>query len=351
MKRLAFAAAAALTCTGVARAATPGTFVALPSPVAPLSSSPPLSGGATATNEIVRHRVNARTRVDVALDEDGTPFRIVATQRLDVRVKGDYFFTVGAPLRAVEAAPGSASTPGLRATAITWAGFNPDRRTLSARATLDPAVAAPSLPLRIEVAPHRVTLVNTTAATATSYTAGVVAPPLRDYFAELKRAVVSDVLPSGGGVRVTTTTAPTRIRVVVPLHVAGLVAGRRLDSVLEDRLTVPGAGPIELTVRPARPGRLLDAPVAGLPGRALLDRVSRTVLTLARIRQYRSFLGNPDPTGRSVTTYVYRTAARPPSTPPVASVSGSTRGWGETLAVAAGLLLALAAGAFVWSRS
>src|SRR6478736_1408928 len=99
MKRLAFAAAAALTCTGVARAAIPGTFVALPSPVAPLSWSPPLSGGATATNEIVRHRVNARTRVDVALDEDGTPFRIVATQRLDVRVKGDYFFTVGAPLR------------------------------------------------------------------------------------------------------------------------------------------------------------------------------------------------------------------------------------------------------------
>jgi hypothetical protein len=124
-----------------------------------------------------------------------------------------------------------------------------------------------------------------------------------------------------------------------------------VDTVLEHRLTVRGAGSIELIVTPARPARLLDVPVAGLPGRALLDRVSRTVLTLARIRQYRSFLGNPDPTGRSVTTYVYRTAARPTSTPPVASATGSTRGWGGTLAVAAGLLLALAAGAFVWSRS
>src|SRR5262249_26720439 len=172
MKRLGLLAAAVLTCAGAAHAATPGTFVALPSPAAPLSSSPPLAGGATATNAIVRHRVNARTRVDVALDEDGTPFRIVATQRLDLRVKGDYFFTVGAPLRAVEAAPGSASTPGLRSTAITWAGFNPGRRTLAARATLDPAVAAPSLPLRVEVAPNRVTLVNATPTIATSFTAG-----------------------------------------------------------------------------------------------------------------------------------------------------------------------------------
>src|SRR5262249_32152880 len=108
---------------------------------------------------------------------------------------------------------------------------------------------------------------------------------------------------------------------------------------------------VGLVVEPALPARLLDAPVAGLSGRALLDRVSRTVLTLARIRQYRSFLGNPDPTGRSVTTYVYRTAARPPSTPPVAAATESSRGWGGTLAIGVGLLLALAAGALVWSRS
>jgi len=350
MKRIALIWLAAFTWTAVAAAAPPGPFVALPSPVAPLSASPPLGGGATATSEIVRHRVDARTRVDVAIDASGTPFRIVATQRLDVRVKGDYFFTIGAPLRAVEAAPGSDSTPGLRSTAITWAGFNPRRRTLVARVTLDPAVAAGSLPLRVEVAPGRVTLVNATALTAASYSADVVAPPLRAYFAELRRATDRDVIPSSGGARVTTRTSPTRVRVAAPLHVAGVVGGRRVDTILDERLMVRGAGPVRLTVTPARPARLLDAPVAGLAGRALLDRVSRTVLTLARVRQYGSFLGNQDPVGRSATTYVYRTAARP-APPPAAAANESARSWTSTLAVAAGLLLALAAGAVVWSRS
>ena len=350
MRRAALVAVVALTSGGVAFAAPPGSFVTLPSPVAPLSGSPPLSGGATATSEIVRHRVDAHTRVAVALDAHGTPFRVVATQRLDVRVKGDYFFTIGAPLRAVEAAPGSDSTPGQRATAITWAGFNPGRRTLTARATLDPALAAMSLPLRVEVAPGRVTLVNATGVSATSYTAGVVAPPLRAYFAELKRDVDRDVVPSSGGARVTTRTSPTRVRVVTPLHVSGVVGRRRVDALLEDRLVLRASGPLRLTVTPARPARLLDARVAGLSGRALLDRVSRTVLTLARTRQYRSFLGNPDPTGRSATTYVYRTAA-PPAPPPVVAAPVSTRSWGSTLAVAGGLLLALVAAAFVWSRS
>lgn len=350
MKRLGPAAVIALTWSGAALAAPPGSFVPLPSPVAPLSASPPLSGGATSTSEIVRHHVDARTRVDIALDNGGTPFRIVATQRLDVRVKGDYFFTIGAPLRAVEAASGSESTPGQRSTAITWAGFNPGRRTLVARATLDPALAATSLPLRVEVGPGRVRLVNTTGVTAASFTADVVVQPLRSYFADLKRAADRDLIPSSGGARVTTRTSPTRVRVAVPLHVTGHVGGRPVDTVINGALSLRASGPLRLRVTPARPAQLLDAPVAGLSGRRLLDRVSRTVLTFARTRQYRSFLGNPDPTGRSVTTYVYRTAARPVP-PPVAAAHHSTRSWGSTLAVAAGLLLALAAAAFVWARS
>jgi hypothetical protein len=350
MRRVWPAAILAFTWSGVALAAPPGSFVGLPSPVAPLSASPPLSGGATSTSEIVRHRVDARTRVDIALDSSGTPFRVVATQRLDMRVKGDYFFTIGAPLRAVAAAPGSDSTPGQRSTAITWAGFNPGRRTLAARATLDPALAAASLPLRVEVAPGRVTLVNTTGVTAASFTADAVVPPLRAYLAHLKRAADRDVIPANGGARVTTHPSPTRVRVVVPLHVTGDIGGRPVDTVLDDELTLRAPGRLQLRVTPARPAQLLDAPAAGLSGRALLDRVSRTVLTLARTRQYRSFLGNPDPTGRRATTYIYRTAARP-APPPVAAVPHSTRSWGSTLAVAAGLLLALAAAAFVWARS
>ena len=152
MTRPALVALTVLACAGGAQAAQRGRFVALPTPLAQLSSSPPLAGGANATSEVVRHRVDARTGVDVAVDNSGTPFRVRVTHRLDVRVKGDYFFTIGAPVVAVEAAPGSDSTPGRRAASILWAGFNPLRRTLVARATLDPVAVAPSLPLRVEVA-------------------------------------------------------------------------------------------------------------------------------------------------------------------------------------------------------
>jgi len=199
MRRLALAAVAALAVASGAWAAAPGNFVALPSPLAPLSPTPPLGGGATASSEGLRHRVDARTTVDVALGPDGTPFRVRATQRLDVSVKGDYFFTIGAPVLAVEAAPGSASTPGLRSTSILWAGFNPRRRTLIARATLDPVAAVPSLPLRVESTGGRVTLVNTTGVAAGSYTAAAVVPSLLRYFSQLKRDVARGALPTSGG--------------------------------------------------------------------------------------------------------------------------------------------------------
>jgi hypothetical protein len=350
MRRLALAAVAALAVASGAWAAAPGNFVALPSPLAPLSPTPPLGGGATASSEGLRHRVDARTTVDVALGPDGTPFRVRATQRLDVSVKGDYFFTIGAPVLAVEAAPGSASTPGLRSTSILWAGFNPRRRTLIARATLDPVAAVPSLPLRVESTGGRVTLVNTTGVAAGSYTAAAVVPSLLRYFSQLKRDVARGALPTSGGAFVTTKPVPTRVRVVVPLRVTGTVDGRRLDTVLENRMTLSASGPVHVTVTPLNPDRLLGAPLAGLSGRRLLDRVTRTALTLARLRQYQTFLGNPDPSGRNGTTYVYRTAARPVAPPP-AIVHTAKRSWPLTLAVAAGILLALGASAVVWSRS
>src|SRR5207253_2388013 len=210
----------------------------LPSPLAQLSPAPPLAGGATASSEGLRHLIDARTTVKIALDPEGAPFGVRATQRLDVRVKGDYFFTIGAPVLAVEAAPGSASTPGLRSTSILWAGFNPRRRTLIARATLDPAAVTQSLPMRVERVPGRVTFINTTGITAASYTATAAVPPLRRYFAQLKRDVARGVLPTSGGAFVTTKPVAMRVRVVVPLRIAGTVGGRRLDTVLESRLTI-----------------------------------------------------------------------------------------------------------------
>jgi hypothetical protein len=98
------------------------------------------------------------------------------------------------------------------------------------------------------------------------------------------------------------------------------------------------------------PVRLLDEPTSGMSGRQLLDRATRAALTLARMRQYQTFLGNPDPTGSNETTYVYRTAARP-TPPPVAVVASAKRDWATTIAVAAALLLAAAGALLAWSKS
>jgi hypothetical protein len=350
MRRLALAVLTGLAIAPSSLAAPRGNYVTLPSPLAPLSPAPPLGGGATATTEGFRHRIAAQTTVDVALDARGTPFAVRATQRLDVGVQGDYFFTIGAPVLDVEAAPGSASVPGLRATSILWAGFNPGHRRLIARATLDPAVAAPSLPLRVEIAPGSVTLVNATAVTAGSFTADALVPQLVAYLAQLKRQVALGRSPTSGAAYVISKPIATSERVVAPLRVTGTVGGRAVDAVVEDRLTLNGGGAVRLTVTPANPERLLNDPTSGLSGRQLLDRASRAALTVARVRQYQTFLGNPDPAGDNQTTYVYRTAARP-TQQAAAVVPASRRNWARTIAVAAGLLLAAAAAAFVWSRS
>jgi hypothetical protein len=351
MKRLALAALAGLAVAASAQAAPRGRYVSLPSPVAPLSAAPPLSGGATASAEGFRHRVAASTAVDVSLDASGAPFAVHATQQLAVRVLGDYFFTIGAPVLAVEAAPGSASTPGLRSASILWAGFNPGHRALIARATLDPAIAGASLPLRIEAAPGRITLVNATAVTAGAYTADALVPPLVRYLAQLKRQVTLGETPASGGAYVTSKPVARSMHVVVPLHVTGTVGTHKIDVVVASgRLTVPATGALRLTVTPVSPVQLLDKATDGVAGRELLERATRISLTLARMHQYEMFLGNPDPTGSNTTTYIYRTAARP-AAPTVAAVTAPKRDWATTIAVAAGLLLAAAGALFAWSKS
>ncbi|MCW2964996.1 MAG: hypothetical protein JWO17_2248 [Actinomycetia bacterium] len=349
MKRIGLALLVGLTAAASAQAAPRADYATLPSPLAPLSPAPPLGGGASASSEGFRHRIAATTRVDVSLDPTGAPFALAATQQLDVGVLGDYFFTIGAPVLDVEAAPGSASTPGLRASSILWTGFNPGHRTLIARITLNTTAAA-SLPLRIEVAPGRVTLVNTTAVVAGSYTADALVPPLLSYLAQLRRQIARGQSPTSGAAYVTSKPTATRLRVVAPLHVTGTVGGHHVDAIVEGRLVVRGRGPVRLTVTPASLDRLLSAPTAGRTGRQLLERVERAALTLARVRQYETFLGNPDPTGPSRTAYVYRSAT-PPAPIPTAIVAPKERDWATTIAVAAGLLLAAAGALFAWSKS
>ena len=187
--------------------------------------------------------------------------------------------------------------------------------------------------------------------TAGSYTADALVPPLLRYLAQLKRQVTLGQTPTGGGAYVTSKPVATGVRVVVPLRVTGTIGAHKVDVVVEgERLTVHAGGAVRLTVTPVIPERLLNAPTSGLSGRQLLDRATRADLTLARMRQYQMFLGNPDPTGRNETTYLYRSAARP-TPPPIAVVPATKRDWTTTIAVAAGLLFAAAGALVVWSRS
>ncbi len=330
----------ALTAPAAAAHDTP-----LPSPLAALSPSPPL-GPATSSAESVRHRIRSTIRVHVSILPSGLPFAVTADQTLDVTVKGDYFLTIGAPLLGVEALPGSAATPGLRSTSIVWAGFNPRRRLLRSRAQLVPGLAAPALPLRIEVHDESTTLVNTTGVTIAAFAADADAAPLVDYLHRLERAVSDGRAPPEGTANLTGAAHAERVRVVVPLLVRGSVAGRHISARVTGRLTVPARGRIALSVVPqaAAVGSL-----TGLSGRDVLARATTIVLTVGRLRQYERFLANPDPTGSSATVYLYRTAVpRRPVAPQPGGVHG--RDW-TTLAVAAGLLLAAAAGLVVWARA
>jgi hypothetical protein len=340
--RAVLVAFAALAVTAGASAAD---YVSLPSPRAALSPAPPLGGGATASVEIVRHRVRSHTSVDVALDPNGTAAAVHATQSLDVRVTGDYFFTIGAPLLDVEAGPGSEAAPGLRATSIVWSGFNPGHRKLVARATLDPAAVAAALPLRVEVAGGRTTLVNATGITTASFTADALTAPLRRYFAQVRRAIARDAAPPSGSAYVTSKPRPVNVTVVSPLHVVGSVGGHPVDVKLTGRHTVPAAGTIRLTVETAVPASLATPRGSG---RALLTQAVELSLTLARAHQYDSFLGNPDPTGADTTVYTYRTAA-PSIAPPVAAAPAKGRDW--TVAWLAGTAVLLAGGLVAWTRS
>ena len=349
LRRLLFLAVA-LVAVPAASAAAP-RYTPLLSPLAPLTTEPPLSGGAAASAEGIRHRVTAETSVLVSLDPSGTPFAVSATQTLEVGRKGDYFFTIGAPALDVESAAGSQSTPGLRSASILWAGFNPGSRRLAANVVLDPRVAVPKLPLRIEAASGHVTLTNTTSATAGGFTADVETAPLDRYLAQLRGDVEAGRPPTAGGALVTSPSHAATFHTWATLRVSGTIGGRRIDLLLgATPQTIAARGLIDLTVVPVPPLALLQ-PAPGLSGRALLRRVTLALLGIARARQYNAYLGNPDPTGRSRTTYAYRSAKRPlpvvaaPATP----VPG--RDWGQTLLVVAALLAAAAVGVVAWARS
>jgi hypothetical protein len=343
LRLLLAAGAAGLALAGPAAAAQGAP---LPSPLTPLSPAPPL-GAATSSAESVQHRIRSVVQVHVSVLPNGVPFAVAADQTLLVTVKGDYYLTIGAPLLDVEALPGSESTPGLRSTSIVWEGFNPLRRTLKARAKLTVARAAPALPLRIEVGKGSTTFVNTTGVIVAAYTADADPAPLVSYLRRLRGALSSGRPLPEGTATLRGTARATQAHVAVPLLVDGSVGGRRIHALVTGRLTVPVRGKISVSVEPRLPAA---GSLTGLSGREALARATRFILTVARLRQFERFLADPDPTGASTTVYLYRSAT-PRRGPAAVQPAAGGRDWTTTIAVAAGLLLAAAAGLAVWARA
>jgi len=300
-------------------------------------------------------RASNSERVVVGLDEDGTPNSIRVQQTTVLKRLGDYVFAIPAPVKTVLSGPGTESPPGQRTNQILWQGFSPGTRRLSVIADLRVAESAPLLPVKVRVERNAVLIENVTSATAKSYTADVEPVGLGQVVGRIRNAIRQRYTAEGLNVEVHGPQRPVDVEVAAPLQVSGTVGPKRFDAVLDGvrrkelRILVPGAESQKISMR------VRTAPVADRvrPSQSVADQLASTIdleLTYSRKRQYDQFLAAPDATGRSTTTYVYRTAPRPVVAAPIETggSSDNTIGW-----VALGLLLALGlpVAAVVWARS
>ena len=343
--------------------------VALPTTQTPLSSAPPLLSGTAQqiSVPVFTGSLTSRERVTAHLDASGEARGVDVLQRIFVP-RGDFFFSVPAPAADVSTARGSGSQPGLRQNAILWQGFSPGHRILASVARLRPRESVPHLPLtvsartRVDGASLRpgerrtgrldtaVRLANTTGVRSLAFTARAHPRELVSLLDEIRnlRAGNRSFAPF---VSVGPPVRKRRVLVRAPLRVQGtiFVPLRRLENgrVTGGRITKTGkgvrirvsriladdrppnltvqlrgradsAGPpkVDLTVRPVAPAHALRPPgsrswqQAFASGRApgarkLLALANSSLLTLARVGQYENFLTNPDPTGRTRTSYHY----------------------------------------------
>jgi hypothetical protein len=234
------AAFAVLVGVPAALAALP--VLSLPWPPTVLPPTPPLAPTTSSVLPLSPRfigRLANRERVVVGVDESGAPHSVRALQTIVIRQLGDYVFAVPAPVRSVEAGPGTQSPPGRRQNQILWQGFSPGHRVLAAWADLRPPESAGSLPLRVSVTTEvggsplapgekrsgdlRVTLVveNATAATAKSFTADPDPTDLAIVLGRIRSAIQRDVYAEGLNIRLRSATTPTEVRVSAPLRVDG----------------------------------------------------------------------------------------------------------------------------------
>ena len=306
----------------------------------------------------------------VGLEDDGSASSVVVTQRIVISHKGDFSFTVPAPVTSVAPGPGTQAQPGLRDIGIVWQGFSAGRRVLAATATLSLTEAESGLPLSVSVRANggdtAVTLANSarrpvTYASGTAPLAAVQAAlvQLRDLQRQAGEGAIAGILDVNGtpaGQVTTKVTAPLRLRGTIsvpgrkPVRVAAVLGD---GSPIQRTITLPGRVSPRLELRidllPAlevlpRPGELAGA---ANPLTALQKAVARTALSW----QFRRYLDSPDQLGPSTTTYVYRTLTRRPAVVPAAPRPSSGD---HTLAIVLAATLggaALLGLAVLWARS
>ena len=278
-------------------------------------SSPPLAGGAIADAEGVRHRVDARRRVGVAVGPDGAPFRVIATQRLDVAREGRLLLHDRRAGDAVEAAPGSAVDARAAADVDPLGGLQPGpphpRREGDARSACRRGVAAASRHGRARRGDAR----RTRPASPTTCVHGRRAKPHRSRATSPAPTARSrtGTAPTGGGALVTSQPVPTtRARRRAAARRPGRSASRQVDVDARGRRTISvRGGPVRLTVAPVRL-RALDPPAtarrAGAARHARRARRSRSRACAA----VRHVPRQPRPdAGRAGRRYIYARRTRP----------------------------------------
>jgi len=340
--------------------------VSLPWPPEVLPQTPPLApnvGGPLPLQPRFFRRASNRERVVVGLDEDGTPNAIRVQQTTVLNRLGDYVFAIPAPVRTVLPGPGTESPPGQRTNQILWQGFSPGRRQLSVVADLRVDESAPMLPVKVHFEPAgastALVIENVTGVTAKSYTADVEPVGLGQVLGRIRTAVRRNVTAEGLNVEIRGARRPVEVRVAAPLLVSGVVlpgdVSRRFKGVLDGvrrnelRVLVPGRQPPKISMRV----RTVDVPDRVRPTQSIPAQLANTIdleLRYARKRQYDQFISGADPTGRSSTIYIYRTAPRVIAAAPLESggSSGNTMGW---IALAVLLAAALPVAAVLWARS
>jgi hypothetical protein len=331
-----------------------------------------------------------RERVVVGIDTEGEPKSVRVGQKIVIGPLGDYVFTIPAPVRSVLPAPGTQSPPGQRENQIIWEGFSPGNRVLASEAELRSEDSVGALPVRVRVqttvggqslsqgevrsGPLRMvlTVTNTTAVAAPSFTAEPDPADLDLVLARIRAAIERNVFAEGLNLDLLSPRTPVSTKVAAPLRIEGTLrfapgtarlAGapsgvvhfaERLDGLSRGqfRLGLRGravsAGPPKLNLR-VRPDTVADTVRRSQAPRVRLARTIALELAYARKRQYDQFLASPDATGRSSTTYVFRTtSAAPPVVAGPAGGSDHTLGW---IALGLALAAALPAAAVAWAHS